>query len=47
MNVFVPYETKGHRSKAIEGEKAVRTDFEVKDCGSMFQLQQTVGSESL
>lgn len=34
MNVFVPYETKGHRSKAIEGEKAVRTDFEVKDCGS-------------
>mgnify|MGYP007104036804 CR=1 FL=1 len=25
MNVFVPYETKGHRSKAIEGEKAVRT----------------------
>lgn len=34
MNVFVPYETKEHRSKAIEGEKAVRTDFEVKDCGS-------------
>lgn len=34
MNVFVPYETKGHRSKAIEGEKAVRTDFAVKDCGS-------------
>ena len=38
MNVFVPYETKGHRSKAIEGEKAVRTDFEVKDCslGGLF-----------
>ena len=40
INVFVPYETKGHRSKAIEGEKAVRTDFEVKTAAVMFQLQQ-------
>lgn len=31
INVFVPYETKDHRSKAIEGEKAVPTDFSVTD----------------
>ena len=29
MNVFIPYETKEHRSKAIEGNKAVQTDYKV------------------
>lgn len=31
INVFVPFETKDHRSKAIEGEKAVETVFTVKE----------------
>lgn len=42
MNVFVPYETKGHRSKAIrKGRRRSGTDFEGKRLQAvMFQLQQ-------
>ncbi len=31
LNVFVPYETSEHRSKAIEGDKAVETAFAVSE----------------
>ena len=41
MNVFIPYETKEHRSKAIEGNKAVQTEFEVTDCGSYVAVATT------
>ena len=35
MNVFLPLETKDHRSKAIEGEKEVPTEFQVARCSFM------------
>ena len=33
INVFVPYETKEHRSKAIEGKKTVPTEYTVTEEG--------------
>lgn len=39
MNVFAPFETTDHRSKAVEGEKTLKTPFTVKDCGAYVSVE--------